>query len=46
MNLTDEVLAKAELPEMAGSDDWLSKFDEQYRAALKDVQRPSNQHKP
>jgi hypothetical protein len=46
MNPTGEVLAKAELPEMAGFDDWLSKFDERYRAALKDVQRPSNQLKP
>jgi hypothetical protein len=46
MNPTDEVLAKAEFPEMAGSGDWLSKFDERYRAALKDVQRPSNQLKP
>jgi hypothetical protein len=31
---------------MAGSDDWLSKFDEPFRAALKDVQRASNQLKP
>jgi hypothetical protein len=46
MNPTDEVLAKAEIPEIAGSDDWLSKFDERYRATLKDVQRPSNQLKP
>jgi hypothetical protein len=46
MNPTDEVLAKAEIPEMAGSGDWLSKFDERYRAALKDVQRPSHQLKP
>lgn len=46
MNPTDEVLAKAELPETAGSDDWLNKFDERYRAALKDVRRPSNQLKP
>jgi hypothetical protein len=45
MNPTDEVVATAERPEMAGSDDWLSKFDERYRAALKDVQRPSNQLK-
>jgi len=46
MNPTDEVGAKTETPEMAGSDDWLSKFDERFRAALKDVQRPSNQLKP
>jgi hypothetical protein len=46
MNPTDEVVAKAEPPEMAGSDDWLSKFDERFRAALKDVQRPSDHLKP
>jgi len=46
MNPTDEVGAKTETLEMAGSDDWLSKFDERFRAALKDVQRPSNQLKP
>ena len=45
MNPTDEAVAKTELPEMAGSD-WLSKFDERYRAALKDVQRPGNQPQP
>lgn len=42
----DEMIAKTEPPEIAGSDDWLSKFDERYRAALKDVQRPTNQLKP
>jgi len=44
MNPTDEVVAKAERLDV-GSDDWLSKFDERYRAALKDVQRPSKQLK-
>jgi len=39
MNPTDEVVAKTEPTEIAGSDDWLSKFDEPFRAALKDVQR-------
>src|SRR6516225_2410655 len=46
MNPTDEVVAKTEPTEIAGSDDWLSKFDEPFRAALKDVQRASNQLKP
>jgi hypothetical protein len=45
MNPTDEVVAKAERLDV-GSDDWLSKFDERYRAALKDVQRPSDPLKP
>jgi hypothetical protein len=43
---TDDVIAKTKPPEIAGSDDWLSKFDEPYRAALKDVQRPGDQLKP
>ena len=46
MNPTDEVVAKTEPTEIAGSDDWLSKFDEPFRAALKDVQRAGNQLKP
>jgi hypothetical protein len=52
MNPTDEVVAKAEPAErqsaiaVAGSDDWLCKFDERFRDALKDVQRASDQRKP
>ena len=45
-NPTDEVVAKPEPTEIASSDDWLSKFDEPFRAALKDVHRASNQLKP
>jgi hypothetical protein len=52
MNPTDEMVAKAEPAErqsagaVAGPDDWLSKFDEPFRAALKDVRRASDQQKP
>jgi hypothetical protein len=49
MNLTDEVAAKTEVTERqtadagAGSDDVLRKFDERFRATLKDFQRGSDQ---
>jgi hypothetical protein len=52
MNPTDEVVAKTESAEwhsagaLAGPGDWLSKFDEPFRAALKDVRRASDQQKP
>ena len=52
MNPTDEVVAKTEPAErqsagaVAGPDDWLSKFDEPFRAALKDVRRAIDQQKP
>ena len=52
MNPTDEVAAKTELAErqsagaVAGSDDVLRKFDERFRATLKDFQRTTDQRKP
>jgi hypothetical protein len=52
MNSTDEVAAKTELTErqsagaVAGSDDVLRKFDERFRATLKDFQRTSDQRGP
>lgn len=52
MNATDEVATKPEVIERqsagaeAGSDDVLRKFDERFRATLKDLQRTSDQHKP
>jgi hypothetical protein len=52
MNPTDEVATKPEVIERqsagtgAGSDDVLRKFDERFRATLKDLQRTSDQHKP
>jgi hypothetical protein len=52
MNPTDEVAAKPEVKERqsadtgAGSDDVLRKFDERFRATLKDLQRTSDQLKP
>jgi hypothetical protein len=52
MNPTDEVAAKPEVTERqsagagAGSDAVLRKFDERFRATLKDLQRMSDQRKP
>jgi cytoskeletal protein RodZ len=52
MNPTDEVAAKPEVSERqstdagAGSDAVLRKFDERFRATLKDLQRMSDQRKP
>ena len=52
MNTTDEVAAKPEVTERqsadggTGSDDVLRKFDERFRATLKDFQRTSDQRKP
>jgi hypothetical protein len=52
MNPTDEVVAKTESAEwqsagaLAGPGDWLSKFDEPFLAALKDVGRASDQQMP
>jgi hypothetical protein len=52
MNQTDEVVASTEPAELqsagaaASPDDWLSKFDEPFRDALKDVRRASDQQKP
>lgn len=52
MNSTDEVATKTEITERqsakvgAGSDDVLRKFDERFRATLKDFQRGSDQRKP
>jgi hypothetical protein len=52
MNQTDEVVANTEPAEWqsagaaTGPDDWLSKFDEPFRDALKDVRRAGDQQKP
>jgi hypothetical protein len=52
MNPTDEVATKTEVTERqsanagARSDDTLRKFDERFRATLKDLQRGSDQRKP
>jgi hypothetical protein len=52
MNPTDEVVEKTEVAERqsanagAGTDDVLRKFDERFRATLKDFQRGSDQQKP
>jgi hypothetical protein len=52
MNPTDEVAAKPEVAERqsgdaaAGSDDVLRKFDERFRATLKDFQHASDRPKP
>jgi hypothetical protein len=52
MNPTDDVVAKTEPAERqsagaaAGPDDWLSKFDEPFRGALKDVRRAGDQQTP
>jgi hypothetical protein len=51
MNQTDVVVASTEPAEQqsasaaAGPDDWLTKFDEPFRNALKDVRRASDQQK-
>jgi hypothetical protein len=52
MNPADEVATKPEVTERrsagaeAGSDDVLRKFDERFRATIKDLQRASDQQKP
>ena len=53
MNQTDVVVANRESAEqqsggaaVPGSDDWLSKFDEPFRDALKDVRRASDRQRP